>query len=339
MLMNVRLAIRAASAAFALACGATGLLAQASPASGHAAAPFEVPAWAFPMSPPSTTPAAPLDTVTPLHLPHSRAAFTQKQTHDLFAVPDWYPKSHPAMTNVIEHGRRPAVYACGYCHLPDGIGRPENAMVAGLPEQYFIQQVADIKSRARKSASPVPYRPSESMRAVADSASDAEVAEAARYFAKLKPHQRSRVIESDTAPRTVANVGLYARAPGGGTEPLNGRIIELVDDIERHDIRDAHALYLAYVPRGSIRKGRALAAGDAKHGVKGCTSCHGAKLQGIGSVPPIAGRSPSYVLRQLIGFRTGARAGAASGPMREVTERLSLDDMIAAAAYAGSLKP
>jgi cytochrome c553 len=338
--MNSRLAIRAGSAALALtACGATGAHAQTTAASAHAVAPFEVPAWAFPMSPPSTTPAAPLDTVTPLHLPHSPAAFTQKQTHDLFAVPDWYPRSHPAMTNVIEHGRRPAVYACGYCHLPDGIGRPENAMVAGLPEQYFIQQVADIKSRARKSASPVPYRPSESMRAVADSASDAEVAEAARYFAKLKAHQRSRVIESDTAPRTVANVGLYARAPGGGVEPLNGRIIELVDDIERHDMRDAHALYLAYVPRGSIRKGRALAAGDAKHGVKGCTSCHGADLRGEKLVPPLAGRYPSYLLRQLIAFRTGARNGATSAPMHEVTAALSLEDMVAAAAYAGSRAP
>jgi cytochrome c553 len=291
------------------------------------------------MSPPATAPAAPLDSVKHLHLPHSSAEFTQKQTHDLFAVPDWYPKTHPAMTNVIEHGRRPAVYACGYCHLPDGMGRPENAMVAGLPEQYFIQQVAEIKSRARKSASPVPFRPSESMRLVADSATDAEVAEAARYFARLRPHQRSRVIESDTAPRTVPNVGLYARAPGGGVEPLNGRIIELVDDIERHDIRDAAALYLAYVPRGSIKHGRALAAGDTKHGVKGCASCHGSKLQGVGLVPAIAGRSPSYVLRQLIGFRTGARAGASSAPMREVAERLTLDKMIAASAYAGSLKP
>jgi cytochrome c553 len=56
-------------------------------------------------------------------------------------------------------------------------------------------------------------------------------------------------------------------------------------------------------------------------------------------VPPLAGRSPSYLLRQLIAFRTGARATPASAPMQAVAASLNLDDMIAAAAYAGSRAP
>jgi cytochrome c553 len=331
---------RSALVLCAAALPSTALVAQ----SAHAVAPtasavFEVPAWAFPSLAPSTAPAAPLDSVMPLHVPHSKAAFTQKQTRDLFSVVDWHPERHPEMTSIIAHGRRPSVIACGYCHLPDGSGRPENAMLAGLPEQYFIQQVADIRSRARHSASLVPFRPSEGMRVIADSITDAEVAEAARYFSHIKAHQRSRVVESANAPRTVGNVGLYARAPEGGVEPLNGRMIELVDDLTRHELRDPEALYIAYVPRGSIARGRSLAAGDARRGVKGCTSCHGPQLRGVGLVPPIAGRSPTYMLRQLIGFRTGARDTPAGAPMREVASSLSLDDMIAAAAYAGSLKP
>ena len=45
------------------------------------------------------------------------------------------------------------------------------------------------------------------------------------------------------------------------------------------------------------------------------------------------------MLRQLIGFRTGARAGVGSAPMQKVASQLDLDGMIAVAAYAGSLRP
>jgi cytochrome c553 len=99
------------------------------------------------------------------------------------------------------------------------------------------------------------------------------------------------------------------------------------------------AEYVAYVPRGSLARGRALAAGDTRANVKGCTSCHGADLRGVKLVPPLAGRSPSYLLRQLVAFRTGARDAATSAPMREVAARLTIEDMVAAAAYAGSRAP
>jgi cytochrome c553 len=55
--------------------------------------------------------------------------------------------------------------------------------------------------------------------------------------------------------------------------------------------------------------------------------------------PPLAGRSPTYLFRQLYGFSTGARGGDAALPMRGVVARLTQTDMIALAAYVGSLKP
>ena len=109
-------------------------------------------------------------------------------------------------------------------------------------------------------------------------------------------------------------------------------------DARRHELRDAAVEYVAYVPRGSLARGRALATG-AKAGVAACTSCHGPALRGLGPVPPIAGRSPSYLLRQLLAFRTGARATPVSAPMHLVAAALGIDDMIAAAAYAGSRAP
>ena len=70
-----------------------------------------------------------------------------------------------------------------------------------------------------------------------------------------------------------------------------------------------------------------------------CSSCHGADLRGAGLVPPIAGRSPTYILRQLLAFRTGARAASSGAPMQPVVARLDVDAMIAIAAYVGSLEP
>jgi cytochrome c553 len=228
--------------------------------------------------------------------------------------------------------------ACGFCHLADGRGRPENAMLAGLPAAYIVEQVHDLHSRARGTASPVPFAATIVMRGIADSVSDAELQEAARYFSGLHARRLSRVVEADVAPKSVALNGLYALAPEGGTEPLAGRIIELPLDLRRHELHDPMAKYVAYVPKGSLARGRALARGRVAN-VKGCASCHGEGLRGMGVAPPLAGRSPTYMLRQMIGFRTGARSGPAAQPMRDEMAGLTLDDMIAAAAYAGSLEP
>jgi len=219
------------------------------------------------------------------------------------------------------------------------MGRPENAMIAGLRDDYIIAQVEEMKSHVRGSASPVPFPPTVGMRTIADSVTHAELVEAARYFAKVKAVPMTRVIENDSVPRTVASNGLYVKAPEGGAEPLGRRIIEFPVDFNRHELRDSRAEYVAYVPRGSLARGRALATGKALPGVQGCESCHGSNLRGSRSTPPLAGRYPSYLLRQLIGFKTGARANSNGAPMRAMAAMLSLDDMIAAAAYAASLQP
>jgi cytochrome c553 len=147
------------------------------------------------------------------------------------------------------------------------------------------------------------------------------------------------VIEADSVPKTMPLNGLSTLLPGTEREALAGRLIEYPLELRRHELHDPMAEYVAYVPRGSLKRGRALAAGDPKLGVKGCESCHGPSLRGVGLVPPLAGRSPSYILRQLVGFHTGARATTASAPMNEVAAKLSIGDMVAAAAYAGSRKP
>lgn len=322
-----------------LAVAAAGAQGPRPPKATRERSAFVLPMWAFPHSAPARPGARPrVDGITPRHVPHSTATYTAAQLQDRFAVADWHPEMHPPMPPIVAHGRRPAVQACGYCHLADGIGRPENAMLAGLPEAYILEQVADMRSGARRNAW-APYGPGVSMRRIADSATDAEVAEAARYFARLRARPRSRVVETARIPRAIESDGLWFRDPRGGTEPLGDRLIDMAQSREAHELHDPLAAYVSYVPPGSVGRGRRLATEGRGSATKSCVSCHGPELRGAGLVPPLAGRAPSYLLRQLIAFRTGTRSTPASAPMHDEAASLDIDDMIAVAAYAATLKP
>lgn len=275
---------------------------------------------------------------TQLHrVPNSGARFTLHQAVDRFAPPDWHPNGHPPMPDVVGHGRAPNLFACAYCHLPNGEGRPENATLAGLPAAYIISQLADFRSSARKN--PLPgWIPGNSMHAVAMSATEAEVAVAAGYFSRLPSMPRVRVIEAARVPRMREAAFVYARIPTAGTEPIGSRIVEGPPDFERHELRDDGMPYVAYVPPGSIKRGRSIATRGTKGLATACVTCHGKTLVGKGLVPPIAGRYPTYIVRQLLAFKTGARSTPASQPMQPVVARMSVEDMIAVAAYAGTLR-
>ena len=270
-------------------------------------------------------------------MPDSDAAFTRTQLRDLFFAPDWHPGDHPPMPHVVSRGRKPDVFACGMCHRADGPGGPENSSLAGLPAAYIIQQMAGFKSGARRTS--VPERvPPQLMSSLSVAATDAEVESAAAYFSALKPRATIRVVETDTVPRTHVAGWHLAAVDGGGREPIGRRIIEIPEDLERFVSRDARSRFVAYVPVGSLRKGRALAAGGGGRTVE-CGTCHGLHLTGLGPIPGIAGRSPSYFVRQLYDFKRGARAGTASALMKPAVEKLTLDDMLSLAAYAASLRP
>jgi cytochrome c553 len=301
---------------------------------------FVVPTWAFPTlraEVPSSV--RPGDT-TVRTLAHSNRSFTSAQLRDLLNPPDWRPESHPPAPGVVLHARKEMKYACGLCHLPDGQGRSENATIAGLPEEYIRRQVAEIRSGARAPAAE--FTAAALMKEVVMAATDEEVAAAAKYFADIRPRRQYTVVEATVVPRTYQAGGLYARRGGDETEALGDRMLEVSDDIEHHEMRDPNETFTVYVQPGTLAKGRALAITVRSDSPTRCATCHGADLRGgtAGTVgPPIAGKSPLYLLRQLVGFRTKTRNGAMSAPMQFVTQRLSLEQMIAAAAYAGSRAP
>ena len=305
------------------------------------------PPWAYGFAvppPPAGTPApapaaappaaAPVD-ATLKHLPGSSLAFTLTQIRDPFGPADWYPGDHPQMPDVVAHGRRPDVRACSLCHYPNGKGRPENAGVSGLPVSYFTQTMADFKNGARKS-SDARKANTNLMIAFAKAMTDDEVKAAAQYFGAIKWTPWIKVVEAKTVPKTRIAGGMFL-VEGEEKEPIGQRIIETPENTEATEmLRDARSGFIAYVPVGSLKKGEALVTSGGGGKTTQCAVCHGADLQGLGPVPGIAGRSPSYVVRQLYDMQQGSRTGTWTDLMKPVVAKLSADDMLAIAAYTAA---
>jgi cytochrome c553 len=297
----------------------------------------EFPAWAYPVSAPDEAP--PTDDGRPLRVPDSSAAFTRSQLEAIDGpVSDWHPGEHPPMPAIVGRGRSPAVYACAYCHLPNGAGRPENASLDGLTAAYIKQQIQDFRHGSRPGSEPKRL-PQTAMIAIAQAATDREIAEAASYFASLKPASFVRVVETATVPKTVVYGWALVQRPGGGTEPIAGRIIEMPADVARFENRDSRTPYVAYVPVGSIRLGAHLAATGVGGLTVKCAVCHGPDLRGLGDIPRLSGRSPSYLVRQLHDLRSGKRTGGTSDLMKLVAAKMTDGDIVALAAYLASRKP
>ena len=56
-----------------------------------------------------------------------------------------------------------------------------------------------------------------------------------------------------------------------------------------------------------------------------------------GGIPPVAGRSPSYIVRQLFDLQSGACGGVSAPLMKATVANLTVEDMTFIAAYLASL--
>ncbi len=254
--------------------------------------------------------------------------------------PDWYPNEHPPLPEVVEFGSPPLAQACMRCHLPNGGGHPESAYVASLPVNYIIQQMRDFRSGARIGLGEGRGARSFNMVEIASAVTDEEIVAAAEYFASLTPIKWTEVIETDMVPQTYIPAGVVMRfvMPDGGMEPIGQRIVEVPVDALGANLRDSHASFIAYVPVGSVAKGQELASTGGGKTIQ-CTICHGPNLRGLGDVPGIAGRSPAYMVRQLIDIKHGVRAGSSAALMQAVVANLTEEDMVNLIAYVASLDP
>ena len=303
--------------------------------------PGEIPPQAAaPRTPPVTNPAAAKPDAPPaplLQAKGSTAKFTQQQVSNSYAPADWFPDSHPPMPEIVAHGKPGVARACGLCHLPDGRGRPENAPLQGLPIDYIVQQLRDFQQGLRHSADPRKANTLE-MENIAKTLTEEEIKETAKYFASIKVPRYIRVIESEKVPATRVQGEIYF-ATDGPEEPIGVRIIETPEDAAETRLRNPKSGFIAYVPVGSIKRGEALATTGGNGKTTPCLVCHGPELKGLGPVPNLAGRSPSYLARQMYDMKLGTRKGAMSALMMPVLARLTDADIVDLMAYISSREP
>jgi cytochrome c553 len=291
---------------------------------------MERPDWAFP--PPGVTGAPrPVETGELKRVPGSAKTYTQSQIDSVNNPPDWFPEEHPAMPDIVAHGKGSAVRACISCHLSTGQGHPENSRLPGSSAGYLARQLAEFRNGTRKGAA--------NMVTFSKAMTDDDAKAAAEYFAALPVKRWTRVVETDTVPKTTFVGTRRMPLPAGGTEPIGRRVIEVPEDAERVDLRDPHSGFVAYAPPGSLAKGQLLVATGGDGRTIACTICHGPTLKGLGEVPGIAGQSPVNIARQLYLMASGERAGTWAVLMKGVVEKLTNDDIVAISAYVASLDP
>jgi cytochrome c553 len=321
---------------------------------------FETPATPTDTAQPQTPPTRnlrpnedPAEQTRPRTVRGSRATYTLVDVRDGHNVIDWFPQDHPnPMPDVVKHG--PAAGSgntsrgCGSCHLPNGKGRPENAPPAGLPVAYFMRQLHDFRNGLRRSADP--RKPNTvTMIELAKAMTDEEMRISADYFAAVKWTPWIRVVETASVPKTRIVGNLFLAVAQERTEAIAGRIIEVPEDVEQAEtLRNPRSGFIAYVPPGSVEKGRDLVTTGGMRIVGNeivqgkttpCVTCHGLDLMGVADVPPIAGRSPSYIARQMWDIQQGTRNGAAVQLMKQAIAKLDGEDFVAVAAYVSSRVP
>ena len=311
----------------------------------HAATTAQIPDWAYAIAPPppplapgEVRPPNPAQTDTTLKtLPGSAKQIPRNRIN---GTTDWFPEDHPAMPNIVSNGRTgdPNATACSTCHLVNGKGRPENASVSGLPVSYFMQQLKDFRSDLRKSAEPRKANTNR-MILIAKSLTPEEMQAAAEYFGAIKWTPWVRVVETNTVPKMKSNGGIWVpiEGEGAGKEPIGVRVIETPENVEFTEVfRSPRSGVIAYVPVGAIKKGEALVKTGGNGKTIACGECHGPDLLGMGPVPGIAGRSPSYLGRELYDMQAGTRNGEWTQLMKPVVAKLTSEDLVNILAYVSS---
>lgn len=288
------------------------------------------PHWAYPikveknMAPGEEEP-------EPRRLAGSSQSYTQAQIDNLSSPPDWFPDQHAPMPAIVQRANGTTL-ACASCHLVSGHGHPESSHLSGLTAPYILRQLADFKSGDRKE----PTR----MGSIVKSMTEDEMKQAAQWFSSLKAGPWTKVVETDTVPKSYIGKGrMRFVAPGNETEPLGLRVVELPEDPIAATKRDPRSGFVAYVPKGSVAKGAALVTTGGAGKTMACAACHGADLKGVGDVPRIAGISPLYAARQLLGLKNGDRGGNSAVMMKAVAANLGEEEIVSIVAYLATLAP
>lgn len=130
------------------------------------------------------------------------------------------------------------------------------------------------------------------------------------------------------------------KSPDSGRQ--NAIMTGMVAALTEEDMRNIAAFYASQTPKETASKEAFVALGEAiwrggipEKQVPACTGCHGPSGQGNGpaSFPKLAGQHSEYTITQLKLFRSGQRANDPNAMMRDVTNRMTDEEMEAVAEY------
>lgn len=286
------------------------------------------PAWSTPARGSQTEV---VDTNTKQTLKNSIKQYTQTEIDNKFSAPDWFPDQHSPMPKIVQYGKKPKVWACASCHLASGLGHPESSTLAGLTEQYMVEQLEAFANGSR-----IDY--SGHMNRMAALLSKAEMKEVSAWFATLPPQTFTSVIEVDNVPVTYIDDTRmrHIDETQQTRTAINNRIIEVPVDKSIIHKRAPYGKFITYVPTGSIERGKLLVSTGGGKTIP-CMSCHGVTLTGSQIGPSIAGNFGIYTVRQLHGFKSGTRNSVKATMMKPVVAGLSESDIVDISAYLSSL--
>ena len=121
----------------------------------------------------------------------------------------------------------------------------------------------------------------------------------------------------------------------GLLEPLSDRyLMEIAQYFSQLDLPYSAPLS-ATAPADVLQRGRTLATqGDAVKKIPACTQCHGTALTGVApNLPGLLGLPRDYLNAQLGGWQTGQRRTHAPDCMAKISQRMSVQDVNAAASW------
>jgi hypothetical protein len=311
-------------------------------AAATAQAADEPPPWAYgfttpppPNAPRATpNPAQPQDNVVEHSIEGSQRKFTRAKIANRFGPADWFPGDHPTMPLVVERGaKRANIYACNLCHYRTA-GRPENADVTGLTT--YFPDLKGFKNGARKTSDP--RKGNTGLMGILRS-DDGRGDRGRRPASPRSPPSRGSRSSGRQRAEDQAAGGMYlvvegAEGQGADRQPHH----QTPTARTTPSSRNPRSSFTAYVPPGSLQKGEPWS--------KAPSSGRRSRLHDLPRLRPArprpaaaAGRSPSYLTRQLYDMQHGNRNGAWTVLMAPVIAGMNADDVLNASAYLASLQP
>ncbi|MCC5792734.1 MAG: cytochrome c4 [Legionellaceae bacterium] len=134
----------------------------------------------------------------------------------------------------------------------------------------------------------------------------------------------------------------YQKADGRDNEVMRG----IVANLSAQDMADLAAYYAslpvaeAATPEQYVERGEQLyRGGDRKAGISACIACHGPRGKGNSQAhfPLVSGQHAAYTIEQLQLFKEGKRHNDLNAMMRDISQRMSPEDMEAVAYYMQGL--